>query len=126
MEKVKHNIKRIVYLCVGVIGLLILNNILFTHSQILFDGSVIIHAHPYNKTSNPPQNHHHDKDELLILANIALLFFTAAVIYHFDKTLINSDKNEFQQIKYITILFLRKLGRAPPKDQPQLCHSLFR
>lgn len=125
MEKIKHNIKILAYIGVGVMGLLIINSILFTHSQILFDGSVVIHAHPYNKTNNPPQNHHHDKDELLILANIALLFFISSVIYHFNKSLANSDKNDFLQIRYIAILSFKKSGRAPPQKLSQIIPQPF-
>lgn len=114
MESVRHYIKSFTYLGLGLIGLLLINSILFTHSQTLADGSVVVHAHPYNKSDNAPINHNHHDDELLILANIALLFFTAALSFAFKKQLVNLDDIDFQQIKYIDILLFRKLGRAPP------------
>lgn len=114
MEKIKHHIKLLSYIGIGIIGMLIINSILYTHSQTLADGSVIVHAHPYNKTSNPPSNHKHKADELLILNSIVLLFFIVTLSFNFQKQLINFEKTYFPQVRYINILSFRKLGRAPP------------
>ena len=114
MERVKHNIKVLSYLGMGVIGLLIINSILFTHSQTLSDGSVIVHAHPYNKTSNPPSSHNHHEDELLILNNITLLFFLGTIAFCLKRSFIDFEKNNLPQIEYVNVLSIRESGRAPP------------
>lgn len=114
MERVRHDIKAISYLGMGVIGLLIINSILFTHSQTLSDGSVIVHAHPYDKTENPPTNHKHHENELLILNNITLLFFLAAIAFSLKGVCVCFEKNHLTQIEYINVLLSRKFGRAPP------------
>ena len=76
-------ISRIVALMlIGVAGTYLLNNILFTHQHILENGTVVIHAHPYDKSdSKPDKSHHHDKAELFILHTLKILFFTPALIF---------------------------------------------
>ncbi len=74
MNQIKHHIKALSYLGLSIIGLLIINSILFTHSQTLSDGSVVVHAHPYDGAENPASNHSHHEVELLVLNNITLLF----------------------------------------------------
>ena len=71
--------KLIVLFIIGLIGMLIANNIAFTHVHQLDDGTIIEHAHPYNKAndSEPIKSHHHSNAELLFFQNIAILFFTA-------------------------------------------------
>jgi len=114
MEKVRLDIKALSYLGLGIIGLLIINSILFTHSQILSDGSVVVHAHPYDKTSNPPSSHSHHEDELLILNNITLLFFLSAIAFSLKSVGVYFEKNHLPPIEYINVLLSRKFGRAPP------------
>ncbi len=117
MERLRQHINTLSYWGMGIIGLLIINSILFSHSQTLSDGSVVVHAHPYNKTSNPPSNHNHHEDELLILDNITLLFFLGAIAFSLKDTCVYFEKNYLPQIEYINVLVSRKLGRAPPKHQ---------
>lgn len=114
MERVRLDIKALSYLGMGIIGLLIINSILFTHSQTLSDGSVVVHAHPYDKTENPPANHKHHENELLILDNITLLFFLGAIAFSLKGAYINFEKNQLPQIEYINVLLSHKFGRAPP------------
>ncbi len=114
MERVRHDIKALSYLGMSIIGLLIINSILFTHSQTLSDGSVIVHAHPFDKTENPPSKHNHHENELLILNNITLLFFLGAIAISLTFTYVYFDKNHRPQIEYVNVLLSRKFGRAPP------------
>ena len=114
MKRIRQHIKTLSYWGMGIIGLLIINSILFTHSQTLADGSVVVHAHPYNKTSNPPANHNHHDNDLLILNNITLLFFLGSIAFSLKRTFICFKKNQLPQIEYTDILFFRKFGRAPP------------
>jgi hypothetical protein len=114
MERVRQHIKALSYFGMGIIGLLIINSILFTHSQILSDGSVVIHAHPYDKTENPPSNHNHHDDDLLILNNITLLFFLGALAFSLKGAFVFFEKYDLLTKEYINILLFQKFGRAPP------------
>ncbi|WP_372639726.1 hypothetical protein [Ancylomarina sp.] len=114
MERVRHDIKALSYLGMGIIGLLIINSILFTHSQTLSDGSVVIHAHPYDKTETPPANNKHHENELLILNSITLLFFLGSIAFSLKGACVYFEKKRLPQIEYINVLVLRKFGRAPP------------
>ena len=71
--------KLITLFIIGVMGMLIGNKIAFTHLHQLDDGTIIEHAHPYNKAndSEPIKSHHHSNAELLFFQNITILFFTA-------------------------------------------------
>jgi len=68
--------KQIVYLIIGLMGLMIINKAIFLHSHILTNGTVISHAHPYQSTDNskPFQSHHHTKAAFFLFDNIQLLF----------------------------------------------------
>ena len=114
MDRVRQYIKILSYLGMGIIGLLIINSILFTHSQVLSDGSIVVHAHPYNKTSNPPSNHNHHDNDLLVLNNISLLFFLGAISFYLKRSIVNFEKYDFPTKEYINIIIFQKLGRAPP------------
>ena len=114
MGKIKQHIKLLSFIGLALIGMLVINSALFTHSQTLADGSIVVHAHPYSKTNNPPQDHTHHEDELLILSNISLFFFIAAVSFNFIEQFLNHLKNDLIQVEYIDILLLQRLGRAPP------------
>lgn len=101
---------------VTVIAMLTFNQSAFMHTHKLADGTVISHAHPYNKTTDsaPIKSHHHTLIDFLILENINFLFlaviialtiwlltktiaFRVALFHASDNPLINSS-----------------LGRAPP------------
>lgn len=68
-------------LIIGLIGLLITNKIVFTHIHKLDDGTIVEHAHPYNKAddSDPLKKHHHSNAELLFFNNLNILFLIAFV-----------------------------------------------
>ena len=59
----------------------IVNKSVYTHAHVLADGTVIVHAHPYNATneSRSGTNHTHSENELLLL-NLPGLLFSSFVI----------------------------------------------
>ncbi len=97
-------------------GMLIANKAVFMHTHRLNDGTIIEHAHPYNKStdSKPYKSHHHTKAELLFFQNFEILslfvFLTFALLNIFKKT-----KYSFYRITSYTLacIILHK-GRAPP------------
>ena len=61
---------KIISLLVLIVFLFILlNNIFFLHSHTLSDGTIIYHAHPYQKSSsdNSKEKHHHTGLDYIIL-----------------------------------------------------------
>lgn len=70
--------KRIVAFLLIFISLgLILNQSLFLHSHILYGGSFIQHAHPYDKSQNTNdrgETHHHSNIEIVLFENLSIFF----------------------------------------------------
>ena len=65
-----------------VVGLHSLNSFFNTHSHKLPDGTIVVHAHPYERSSDsgPFENHHHTATELIFLANLIHFIPTLAVL----------------------------------------------
>ncbi len=68
----------------GLFGLYIVNYAFYTHRHILVDGTVITHAHPYNKSDSKPfKSHQHSKTELVLLGVLKVLFFISGIYFAF-------------------------------------------
>ena len=79
---VNNRAKKLVTLfTIGLMGMLIVNKIAFTHIHKLDDGTIIEHAHPYNKAddSAPLKTHNHSNAELLFFYNLNILFLAAFI-----------------------------------------------
>ena len=52
--------------------LLIANKGVFLHTHHFADGSVVVHAHPFNKSNDnaPDNSHNHTKKELILIQHI--------------------------------------------------------
>lgn len=116
MEMVHRHIKKFAYIGLYIIGLLIVNSILFTHQHSLADGQIVVHAHPFDQTDNPPAEHHHNKNDLQILQNISLLFFTGALVIGFIAKLAPKENHDALPKTYYQTLAICDFGRAPPKQ----------
>ena len=109
----------IALLMASVIVLLIANKSLFTHTHILNDGTVIVHAHPYNKANSKDSAipHSHTSIELHFLQVLSDLFVIAMgitsilLVLGFAKRLIYC----FESIG--SVAFRSYPGRAPPIEQ---------
>ncbi len=80
----KNNIHKLVsYFLVGIIVLLNANRAIYTHAHIQEDGTIIHHAHPYEKSSDshPFQSHKHTNSQLLYYQNIEILFLTLSILF---------------------------------------------
>ena len=80
MNKIIKQVKTILGICI--IGMLVINNIVFIHAHKLPNGYIIIHAHPFNKSKDavPFKIHYHSNVEFLLLHNLQLLFFVGIFI----------------------------------------------
>ncbi|MEA3444739.1 MAG: hypothetical protein U9R19_08440 [Bacteroidota bacterium] len=76
-------IKSVAFLMIGVMGMLVANKAAFMHTHKLNDGTIISHAHPFDKSndSKPYKSHHHTNAELLFFQNIEVLFLTAFLAF---------------------------------------------
>jgi len=65
-------------------SLLILNTAVFIHSHRLADGTIITHAHPFQKSkeSNQPyKTHHHNNTDLFRLREISTYLFSIPTVF---------------------------------------------
>jgi len=96
--------------------LLIANKTFFLHVHILNNGTIIEHAHPYNKShdSNPHKSHQHSNAEYIFFQNLEILFsivFLTIALMAFVK------KERFPFLlhtRHALICIDLKKGRAPP------------
>jgi len=114
----RHNIikKTFAYLILGLVGLLILNKAVFLHTHQLRDGTVIVHAHPFqsNTDSNPNNPHQHTKSGFFYFNELSLLYQSAPGNLTFymaeNSTILFSETISFYFQKYHACL----KNRAPP------------
>lgn len=109
-------IRKISILFLAIITLLIINNTVWQHVHILPDGTLISHAHPYNKTTEntPVKQHHHSSAEMLILENLEILFpslfLTIAFLVYRQTKILAASQIEFTGVNWSQSQY----GRAPP------------
>jgi len=109
-------IKLVTLLMIGIMGILIVNKTVFLHVHKLDDGTIIFHAHPFDKSkdSKPYKSHHHSKTGFLFFQNLNILFLIAFLTI----ALIEFDKKEKTLIILTLLNTLINLnlnkGRAPP------------
>lgn len=98
------------------IGLLIPNKVMYTHIHKLDDGSIVVHAHPYDKSENenPEEQHHHAKAELFFLQSLELFFLVTIVSVILFAGLRSSNFNIPAVNQYSEQYIISSLGRAPP------------
>jgi hypothetical protein len=109
-------LKIVILLMTGVMGLLIANTAIFLHVHKLNDGTIISHAHPYDKESDthPYKTHQHSKTDLLLIHSLEILFpliFLTLILNTFEKNAVVL----FDLIKACRISFFNNINdRAPP------------
>ncbi len=108
--------KSFAILMIGLMGLLIANKGLYTHFHKLENGTIVSHAHPYDKNQDtaPLKNHHHTKVEFLFLENLNILFLSIFLIISFLALI--RKKVSFADVEkiYFTLISFPYQGRAPP------------
>ena len=109
-------IKSTTFLMIGILVMLIANKAVFMHTHKLNDGTIIEHAHPFDKStdSEPYKSHNHTKTELLFFQNLelfSLIVFLTFAFFTIDRKAIYSS---FIQNGYIESCGYYYQGRAPP------------
>jgi len=90
MLNIRHTAKnQLVYLIIGLMGLMLINKAIFLHSHVLNDGTIIIHAHPCERSedSQPLKKQHHTKAAFFFYENLDLLFLSAVLSFFSIKSI---------------------------------------
>jgi len=108
--------KTIAIFLIVIVGIFSINEYLYIHKHIFKDGSVVVHAHPYNKSTDTDHNksHQHDAGDLVYLASLQT--FIPVVIFVFI-AFVSSVKHIFTERALIicpSFVFLINQERAPP------------
>ena len=95
-----------------VLGLFCLNNIVYNHKHRLKDGSLIVHAHPYNKSgdTNPLKSHRHTAEELVFLANLHIFILAPILVF-------------IILVALIKLIFVNKTKYFKPQNAFQFCQN---
>ncbi len=106
--------KLITGLLIVMMGGHLINKALFTHSHLLPDGSIVTHAHPFNKGAEADHKHTHSLTDFLLLSlvdrGVLPLFSIALVIITPPLVLRRPQIRACLQIVYTP----SPAGRAPP------------
>lgn len=104
-------------LLIFIVGVFALNEYLYIHKHISKDGTVVIHAHPYNESQDSGQDksHQHSSADLVFLGSIQT--FIPATNFIFSVQLLSSVINypETELANHIQIVALNDQERAPPR-----------
>ena len=109
-------LKLITYFMIGVMGVFIVNKIVFTHVHQLDDGTIVKHAHPYNKANDatPYKTHHHSNADLVFFQNLSTLFLVAFFVLGLV-LFVRKEKVNFRlAVEHALVYISLHKGRAPP------------
>jgi hypothetical protein len=113
LNKIK---KLVAGLLVILMGMLIVNNVVFIHAHKLSNGKILIHAHPYNKSKDPAplKKHSHTVNGLFQISYFQLLFFVP--LLRIINILQEKHTNKFFYKTHSVhpIFYFRLKGRDPP------------
>ncbi|MBI9069250.1 MAG: hypothetical protein JEZ09_18275 [Salinivirgaceae bacterium] len=104
------------FLMIGVIAMLVVNKVVFMHVHKLSDGTIIEHAHPFDKNtdSEPFKSHHHSNAGFFFYENLNFLFLVLSLIIALILFFENEQKLFDSEIKYSSTCISSKNSRAPP------------
>jgi hypothetical protein len=108
--------KLLTFLMAVMMGMLIANKCIFTHTHILANGSVVTHSHPFDKPNDPKpyKTHNHTNAEFLSLDALDVLFPAVFVALAFG-LFYRKARYPFQISLFLPAPFFNtNKGRAPP------------
>jgi hypothetical protein len=118
MQKTGKNImiKALSFVMIGVAGLLIVNKALFIHTHQLSNGTIIVHAHPFDKSTDkdPIKEHQHTNDGLFFINHVDILFLVFVLALALAYLQFRSKFFVLRYLHFITRARITKNGRAPP------------
>ena len=116
MTKPRFKIQAITCLMIGIMSFIITNKAVYLHMHKMANGSVIVHAHPFNKSSDsgPFKTHQHTKAGFLFFQNAGLVLLTALFTYKIHRSIENIKPIPALAINYPALCYVPDKGRAPP------------
>ena len=108
-------VKLTAYLIIGLVAILITNQVLFTHTH-KFNEETVVHAHPYDKSEDNQQSkkHSHTEAELFFFAHFNLLFPLFVLAFLILRNLKENKQLTVFSINYNQLAILPHNGRDPP------------
>ena len=114
VQKISFFLLRILPLLI--MGIFLLNNTLFTHTHVLPGGKIVVHAHPFNKSSDDSSNgmHKHTKVEYTFLDHLSQDFqlFPVAMGMVLPFMMLGTHRGPLQAMH--SRFRMSSPGRAPP------------
>jgi hypothetical protein len=109
-------IKAAAFVMIGIMAMMIANRAVFMHTHQLADGTIIEHAHPYDRAhdTNPFKSHHHTRTELVFLDSFKVLFPILFFLLTVCFSPVSSRPLAITPIHYSSACISLYLGRAPP------------
>lgn len=115
-KQIKYFIRAVVILLIFIFADQVFNKIIYLHTHILDSGTVVTHAHPFDKGADtePVKGHQHTQEQIIFLDNIQflfLVFFTILTLLIFA-----GEKHRFNNTVslYPVSSPYTHYGRAPP------------
>ena len=107
----------IVVLLCSLFAFQIFNKAVYGHTHIMADGTIVYHAHPYDKqpASAPSKKHHHSKHEYLLLEQLKLEIAVFFVLFHIALSSNNISFSHYLAACYISYYIPHLPGRSPPR-----------
>jgi len=87
------------------------------HTHLLVDGSMVTHAHPFDRSgeSESGESHEHSNLEYVLFQNLEILFFSTLLSIAVKKSFSRIDKRDLIPAVYTSPIIFLKYGRAPPQ-----------
>ncbi|MEN8157866.1 MAG: hypothetical protein ABFS10_13025 [Bacteroidota bacterium] len=105
-----------VVLVICVMGVMVANKAVYIHIHVMDNGTVITHAHPFNKSQESEQgkSHQHSNLEFFLFQSLQILFTWIAVSVALINISKKTEKRYFTRGHLTPALIPVKPGRAPP------------
>ncbi|MBE9517401.1 MAG: hypothetical protein IMY68_02490 [Bacteroidetes bacterium] len=99
-----------------VMGCLLVNQALYTHTHVMPDGSIVSHAHPFSKNAGCNKNttHQHSSAELFLLYLLNVLILCALAAFVLKRSASTNLFREASLDRLLPALVPVSPGRAPP------------
>jgi hypothetical protein len=109
-------IKSISVFLIFIVGIFALNEYFYIHKHICKDGSIVVHAHPYNKSQDSDQrkSHEHSAGDLVYLASLESFLPASILIFIAGLSSVTFSYKKIKEILYPKFYFLFNHERAPP------------
>ncbi len=108
--------KFMIGLLILVMGCLLVNQAIFTHTHVQADGSLVSHAHPFSKKTDNAKGkaHQHSSLEIILLEQLDVLISCASALVLLKAlSMFTTFRPEAIQV-HLPSLTLPSSGRAPP------------